>query len=381
MAVRTVLRLASILTIWAAAVPAALAVLLATFPAGPRRDRALGAWTVCGALGGAGGFVLGGLVTQAVGWRWLFAVPVVLGLAVVLAGWASLETGPRRPGQPDIAGAILGTGATLLLILGLTQAGEHGFAHWTAWLPLLLSVAAAAGFLAVERAVADPLVPPPVWSVPTLMLGCLVALVLTFATSGGNVIGTLFLQQVLELSAGASGAVFLTFSAAVAIGSAAASAVVRKLGRPRAMVAGLLVIAAAMIVSAAAVHRQELTLFLAGLSLSGAGLGAASVASTAHGTGTATEHNAGLFGGLLNAAAQIGTAVGVAMLLVGAAFAAGPPPTTEHTQVRGQVVAYLIAAVVALLAAIGTAVAGRRPQDQPGPTAPLAQTSQRRSQS
>ncbi|WP_433393166.1 MFS transporter [Micromonospora sp. KLBMP9576] len=344
----------------AVAVPAALAVLLAAFPPGPRRDRALGAWTLCGALGGGGGFVLGGLVTQAVGWRWLFAALVPLGVAVLLLARGAIERTERSAGRTDVVGAGLATATVVLLILGFTRAGEHGFADWTVWLPVLASVALAVAFLAVERSVTDPLVPLWVWSVPSLALGGIVALVLTFTTSGANVVGTLFLQQVLDLSAGASGMVFLTFSVAVALGSAAASTVVARLGRVWAMVAGLVVVAVAMPVGAVAVGRRALALFVVGLVLSGAGLAVASVASTAHGTSTVTDENAGLYGGILNAAAQIGTAVGIAVLLAGASIAAGPAPRSLDATARGQVTAYLVAAAVALLAAVAAVVVTRR---------------------
>ncbi|MEH0986056.1 MFS transporter [Micromonospora sp. CPCC 205556] len=344
----------------AVAVPAALAVLLAAFPTGPDRNRALGAWTLCGALGGAAGFVLGGLVTQAVGWRWLFAALVPLGVAVVLVARGAIGAKEGSGARPDLIGAGLATAAAVLLILGFTRAGEHGFTDWTVWLPLVSSAVLAVAFLAVERTVVDPLVPPWVWGVPSLALGGVIALVLTFTTSGANVVGTLFLQQVLDLSAGVSGAVFLAFSVAVALGSAAAPIVVGRLGRAWAMVAGLTVVAAAMPVSAVAVGRRALVLFLIGLVLSGVGLGVASVASTAHGTSTATDDNAGLYGGILNGAAQIGTAVGIAVLLSGVSIGAGPEPRTLDATARGQATAYLIAGVLALLTAAATAVLALR---------------------
>ncbi|GAA0381739.1 hypothetical protein GCM10009541_25360 [Micromonospora gifhornensis] len=187
---------------------------------------------------------------------------------------------------------------------------------------------------------AVPLVPPWVWTVPSLVLGALVALVLTFTTSGASVVGTLFLQQVLDLTAAVSGAVFLVFSAAVAAGSAVASGVVRRLGRVAAMVAGLVVVGGAMSVSALAVDRRSLVLFLVGLFVSGSGLGVASVASTAHGTSTTADDNAGLFGGILNAAAQIGTALLTAALVAllawrwpdGAASRPASSARPEHAQ-------------------------------------------------
>jgi len=355
----------------AVAVPAALAVLLAVFPPGPRRDRALGAWTLSGALGGAAGFVLGGLVTEAVGWRWLFAALVPLGVAVVLFARRAIEATKGTGTRPDVVGALLATATVILLILGFTRLGEHGLADWTVWLPLMSSASLGVAFLAVERTVRDPLVPPWVWSVGSLTLGGVVALVLTFVTSGANVVGTLFLQQVLGRSAGMSGAVFLAFSVAVALGSAVAATAVGRLGREWAMAAGLIVVAAAMTVGAAAVDRRALVLFLVSLVLSGMGLGVASVASTAHGTSTATDGNSGLYSGVLNAAAQIGTAVGIAVLLAGVAIGAGPPPRSLDATAHGQAVAYLLAGAVALFTAVTVALStGRRRRHRPAARRP-----------
>ncbi len=80
---------------------------------------ALGLWTLCGALGGAGGFVLGGLVTQAVGWRWLFAALVPVGVAVVILARQVIDAGWGTTARPDVLGTILVTGATVLLVLFL----------------------------------------------------------------------------------------------------------------------------------------------------------------------------------------------------------------------------------------------------------------------
>jgi MFS family permease len=150
----------------AVAVPAALALLLATLPPGPRRSRALGLWTMAGAAGGAFGFVLGGVVTQLVGWRWLFVAigPIEL-LAAVLAPFL-LEPVARRVVHLDLPGAVLVTAAPVLLILGLTP----GLGALSV-VVLVLAVLAAIAFVIVERRARAPLVPPSIWARPSFRLG------------------------------------------------------------------------------------------------------------------------------------------------------------------------------------------------------------------
>ncbi|GAA0467716.1 MFS transporter [Paractinoplanes deccanensis] len=315
----------------AVAVPAALAMVLATLPPGPRRSRALGLWTMAGAAGGAFGFVLGGVVTQLVGWRWLFAA---IGLVELLAAVVTpLIVGPvaRRVTRLDVPGALLAITAVVALVWALNE----GLGRPAAWAGLIVAIAAGLLFALVERRAAVPMVPPRVWRLPSFRLGAGVAAVLTATTSGANVIGTLFAQDVLGLSGAVSGACFLLFSAGVVVSSTLAPGALRRISARPAMTIGLAVIAASMTVQALGVSGESLWVFLAGLTLSGLGLGLASVASTAQGTAEATEETSGLLGGLLNAAAQIGTAIGIAVLL------AAP---------GGQTTAYLVAAGLAVLA-------------------------------
>ena len=331
----------------AAAVPAALSAVLAALPPGPARARALAWWTLAGAVGGASGFVLGGIVTQLLGWRWLFAGVAVVALAGALAG-PVFGRGDRRGGRLDITGALLLTLTVVALLLGLQQGPR---------LLLLLVPIGVCGFVITERRVAEPLVPPDLWFVRSFRTGALVAVVLTATTGGAAVVGTLFLQDDLGVSAGGSGAAFLVFSVAVAAVSVVAPAVLRRRSPAGAMAIGLAGVAAALALEALAVAVGALALFVAGLGLSGLGLGVASVASTTYGTADAGEERAGLVGGVLNAGAQTGTAVGTAVLLL----------VAEH----GRALALGFAAVVAVVAGALVAVS-RRPAalSRPGPGSP-----------
>jgi MFS family permease len=259
----------------AAVVPAALALVTATFPEGPGRRRALAVWTAAGAGGGALGLFAGGVVTDLAGWRWIFLmnVPLVL-FSVSLAG---------RVLPPDPV-----------------QAAGEG-----------------------RR---QPLVPRDALSFG-LVAGCAVAFVNTAATSSAGTIATLQAQDVAGLSAAATGLLLLPFSLSVVAGSALGAPLLGALG-PRAAAVGLGVIAAGMASCAVASGLDGaagVALLGIGCGVGGLGLGVAAVASTAAGVGAVAPQWQGVASGMLNTATQLGTAIGTASLLALSDTVAGPP--------------------------------------------------------
>lgn len=338
----------------AAAVPAALAALLRAFPSGRDRARALSVWTAAGAGGGAAGFVVGGLVTEAAGWRWIFLGLAPLGLvAMLLATQLMNSDAPTRRGRLDVVGATLATSAVVLTVLGFSRAEAESFASPLASVPLLLAPVVVVAFVTFERRVQDPVVAPSIWSVRPLVVASLVATVLTAVTSGAAVISTVMLQRVLNLSAGSTGVVFLAFSASVIAGSAAAVRVAADpVGRMAAMVSGLTGIGVSMLLATVSVAQRSVWPLVASLALSGLALGVASVASTAHGTSSVDDEDSGTASGLLNTAAQIGTAIGIAVLLA----AAGHADSAQAEQAdAGLIRAYSVAAALAFSTALWTA--------------------------
>lgn len=141
-------------------VPAALSLLLASFPEGPLRDKALGLNGSLMAAGFTTGAILGGLLTDLLSWRWAFFINVPVAVAVlIIAPIVLSESKPATKLKLDVPGAITVTLGLLALVFGLTNAAEHS---WTD--PLTLGSLAAAvvlfvAFVAVERKAPSPLVP------------------------------------------------------------------------------------------------------------------------------------------------------------------------------------------------------------------------------
>lgn len=346
----------------AVAVPAALSLLTTTFPDGPERSRALGVWTAAAAGGGVTGFFLGGVLTGTLGWHWVFWVNVpvgALGLALTPLLLAESHNQAAAP-RPDVAGAVTGTAGLGLLVYGFTHAEQAGFATTGTLVTLASATALLAGFWLAEGRVADPIVPHSVFRSRELVAANLAAFTLTAVTSPAGVLGTLYLQQALGYPPTATGLALLPFSLAAIAGSFTGAWLTAKLRARATMAVGLVTVTTAMLLlSRIPTQRQGgLPWLMAGLVIAGSGLTCASVASTATGTAAAAGEAQGLASGLLNTAAQIGTALGIAALVTVAAArttaltGAGNP--TPAQLVDGFRLAFLAAALVALLGALGT---------------------------
>jgi EmrB/QacA subfamily drug resistance transporter len=347
-------------------VPAALSILTTTFSAGGVRNRALGIWTAAAAGGGAAGFVLGGVLTQGLGWRWVFLVNLpVIALGLLAAPALIRESrDPAAGARLDVLGAVTVTGGLIALIYGLTHAEDAGFASAVTIAAVAVAVVLLAAFPVVERRVAEPLAPPAVFRSPELVGSNLVAFTLTAVTSSAGLLATLYLQQVLGYSPSATGLALLPFSLAVIVGSFAGGWLVGRIAARSTMLAGLVAVAAAMLLVTAISAGGGVVYLVVGVSLAGAGLGCASVAATATGTAAVSADRQGLASGLLNTAAQIGTAIGIAALATLAAARtralAGTADPGAAQLVAGFRLAFLIAAALSLAGSLAAVLLVQR---------------------
>jgi MFS family permease len=193
---------------------------------------------------------------------------------------------------------------------------------------------------------------------PEVVGSNLVAFTLTAVTSSAGLLATLYLQQVLGYAPSATGLALLPFSLAVIVGSFVGGWLVDRIAARNTMLTGLVAVAAAMLLMTTISAGGGVVYLVAGVSLAGAGLGCASVAATATGTAAVSADRQGLASGLLNTATQIGTAIGIAVLATLAAAhthaLAGTADPSAAQLVAGFRLAFVIAAGVALLGALGT---------------------------
>ncbi|MFJ3977416.1 MFS transporter [Streptomyces sp. NPDC090021] len=357
----------------AAIAPAALSLVMRLHPPGPARARALGVWGAVSGAGGAAGVLLGGVLTEGPGWRWVFHASGI-GAALVLAATVHLvpadpkeESGGPRP-RLDVAGSLTVTAGLVSLVYGLTAAGRSG---WTD--PLVLGSLAAATvllalFVLVERRHAAPLLPSGL-----LTHGAVGPANLLMALLGAVWVGLFFFlplyqQQVLGAGPLEAGLSQLPLAAANMLGSGLAPALTRRIGPHRTLLAGLVTQAAGFLwLARITADGTFLTHLLGPVLLVGAGLGVAFVQLTGAAVSGVEPAHAGLAGGLVNTTRQIGGAVGLAVLgtlaaartaSASASASADLPRTAALTEgYRG---AFLLSAAVLGLGAVLTPLVARR---------------------
>jgi MFS family permease len=320
----------------AAQTPAALALLTATFAEPEQRRRAVGWWTAAAAGGGASGWVLGGVLVEAFGWTSVFLVNVPLCARAAAAIPRVLDEQRRdRSGRLDLGAALAITAALALLVLGLTR------------MPAALAGAAVAlaAFALLERRSAEPMLPPWALRRPAFRTAVGVALANTAVTSSAMFLAILYQQETLGRGPLEAGLWCAPFNLAVIGGSLLAPRA--RWSARAAMSGGLATMAAGALMLLAQSPAALLPAFL----LMGAGLGVSAVASTESGT-AALEGEQGIASGVLNAAAQVGTALGLAISV----------PLGQHG-------GWIAAAAIGLAAAAATRWCrpSRRPPTTPRP--------------
>jgi MFS family permease len=295
--------------------PAALALLTALTDAGQARRRAIGWWTAAAATGGASGWVLGGLLTQYLGWPFVFWVNLPIGLGAMAVAPRLLPAGVRARGATlDLVGALTATTALGLLVYGLAGAGERGLLAVRSWTPIAIAAVLLMALARRERRLRDPLVPPAFLRSRPIVAANLTALALTATTTPAMFLAILYVQLVLRFSPARASLLFPIFNLAVIGGSLSAPRVLRRIGARRTLVIGFVGIGAGVTVLVALSPAIAVMQLLAAFTLMGTGLGIASVASTHTGTEAAEPARQGVASGLLNSAAQIGTAFGLAIV-------------------------------------------------------------------
>lgn len=338
----------------ALALPAAMATIVMLFPEGPGRSRALGAWAAVASAGLVVGFALSGVITDLLGWRWVFLISVPFVAAVVVASAALLPSAPpRRLGSLDLPGALLLTAAPLLFVFGVVELGEPGGPAWIG--PSALSASAATGalFVIVERRAEAPLIPLRLLRRPVRLRANLATALLSAALSTSFLLLTFLLQQRIGLSPLEAGLTLLPLAVAL-IGVATVAP--RALGRLgiRGVVGlgvgttalGVVAIAALAAADLGAVAVIPATLLIA------AGMGFGLVGLQYAAVSGVTDDDAGVASGVQRAADQLGGASGVA-LYIGVGFGvtstgADPFLISAGLAVAGLVVATLVAGRIAV---------------------------------
>ncbi|MFJ8472347.1 MFS transporter [Kitasatospora sp. NPDC094011] len=319
--------------------PAALALLTETFPAGPARNRAFGLYAAVGAASFSGGVLLGGVLTQFLGWRSVLWFSVLLGVAVLAVTRIGLPDGAGHSGRLDLPGAVTGTLGLTLLVVGASSGGAARWAGLAAAVVLLVA------FVLRERATADPVLPLGLFRLAPVRAASLAAFLQYMASVGMLFFAPLYLQGMLDYSPFESGIALVPMSAAVFLTANFATGKLLARYTPHTLMAvGLVLIGVGTGLWLGTPHDGNYLLQVApGLVLSGIGQGLNFPSMTSAALAGVQPEQHGVAGAVNVVTQQIGASVGVAVMVL---VAAG-----RSDQLAGYHLAYLVAAVACVLGA------------------------------
>ncbi|MGW0784801.1 MFS transporter [Streptomyces sp. NPDC002913] len=328
-------------------VPTGMSLLTTTFPEGPLRDRALGISGTLLSLGFTVGMVSGGVLTDTLGWR--STMGLLAGAAVIVLLLApKLLTESRTPDRPklDVPGAVTVTGGLLSLIYSLSTAAEHGFGRVDVQVTLVLGVVLLGAFAVIESRSAAPLVSLPMLRRRTVAFGNLGGLATFSMMSTIVFVLTLYLQDLLHLSALGTGLVFGVQGLASVAAGIYAPRIVGRIGARRTLVLSLL--GQGVFIGALLGLGEDSGVWLATVAVSLASachLGAI-IAYGLTVTSGVPDAEQGLATGLVTTTQQVGLTVGIPLL--------GVLATTQGSLFDG--VRLVVAAAAVILVATGLVV-------------------------
>ena len=296
--------------------PAALSILSTTFVEGRERNIALGVWGAVGGFGAAAGVLLGGILTDALSWEWIFFVNIPIGVAgFALAPVLLAESRDARVKSFDLPGAVLVTSGLSLLVYAITEAGRDGWLAGQTIAFFATSLALLAGFVGWELRHPEPL----------MRFGILRTKTVTGANVAGFIMGTamfsmflmltLYMQQVLGYSAMKTGVAYLAVAGTAILWSAVAAQLVTRIGVRPVLTVGMTMLTGGLVYfTQVSVDGTYLNDLLPGFLLIGVGIGFSFVPISIAALAGVQPAEAGLASGLINTSQQIGGALGIAAL-------------------------------------------------------------------
>jgi EmrB/QacA subfamily drug resistance transporter len=296
--------------------PAALAILMTTFAEGRERNIALGVWGAVGGFGAAAGVLLGGVLTDALSWEWIFFVNIPVGLAALaLAPVLLKESRDTRVKSFDALGAVLVTSGLTALVLAITQGNEWGWSSGRTLGVFALSAALLVGFVVWENRVAEPLMRFGLLRTKTVLGANVAGFILGTALFSMFLMLTLYMQQVLGYSAMKTGVAYLAVAGTSIIWANVAAAMVTRVGVRPLIAGGMAVLTIGLLLfTQVSVDGSYVSDLLPGFLLVAFGLAFCFVPISIAALAGVSQAEAGIASGLINTSQQIGGAVGIALL-------------------------------------------------------------------
>lgn len=295
----------------AVVMPTTLALIREAYDDQARRARAVAVWATGGAAAAASGPLVGGALTG-LSWRLIFFINVPVGVAALLL-LARITPSPHRRVPFDRAGQVAAVAAMGGLTYGVIEAGADGFTAPRVVVALVIAVVGMTGFLVIEARTAHPMVPLEMFRDRTMVVAVAVGFTFMIGFYGMPFLFSLYFQQLRGLSSMATGMAFLPMMAFSALLTPASARLVQRVGRRPSITGGLLLMAAGMTILAVLPATAPIWAVAALMIPVGIAGPLIMPPFTAHLLDNVPAHRAGVAGGILNTARQIGGALAVAV--------------------------------------------------------------------
>jgi EmrB/QacA subfamily drug resistance transporter len=342
--------------------PATLSLINTTFEEGASRNKALAIWGGAGAVGLALGSLLGGMLTNYLGWESVFYVNVPLALGAAAASFAIIaKDAQRERGRSfDLAGALTATVGFTALVFGIVQGPEAGWSTPQTLIALIAGVLLIGIFLLIESRTAHPLMPLRLFRNRSLVAAMGITFIFMGTFGAQYYFFTVYLQNVHAYSAMATGMAFLPSAVMGMVGTKVSEKLLGRSGVRTTIVTGLLLGTGGMILLALAMSPTGgYAVLLPGVVLISLGQGIAWTAMFAAAASGVDASHQGIASAMASTTQQIGGAVGLAILV--AVANAGVEVSTGPALVPGLRIAGFAAAALTLLG-VGIALTLRRPR-------------------
>lgn len=297
--------------------PAALTLVLSKFTDPKELNKALGFWGASAAAGGSAGVFLGGAITEWLSWHWVFLINIPIGIAVLLFSKNLLFKGNTQKGKVDIVGAILATAALVLAVYAIVSAEGAGWNSLQTIGLLALSLVLFMIFFVIQKHKNEPLVPLSIFKVPNLSSGNLVMALLAAAWIPLWFFLNLYLQQTLNYSAFNSGLALLPMTIAIMLLMVGVTGkLVARFGFKTNLIAGLIALTLSLFLFSVIPPNGTFLVNVLPASLLGAlGMSLAYIPGTIASMSGAKPEETGLASGLVNTSYQVGSALGLAIVV------------------------------------------------------------------
>jgi EmrB/QacA subfamily drug resistance transporter len=298
--------------------PAALSIITNTFAEGAERNKALGVWGAVAGSGGAAGVLLGGVLTEYLGWEWVLFVNTPIGIAAaMLAPRLLAESRDEVEHRSfDVVGAVTVTAGLVLLVYTLVDAPQAGWGSTQTIVLGIVAIVLLTAFVAWERTRIAPLVPFSIFRLRTLRGANIVSLLIAMSLFSMFFFISLYMQQVLGYDALKAGISYLPLAVTIIISAGVASALVTRIGFKITLIAGMVFVTIGLVWFAQVPPNGSYVSDLLGPMLVAAvGLGFAFVPVTIAAVTGIRPDQAGLASGLVNTSQQVGGALGLAILV------------------------------------------------------------------